>query len=104
LPKVAQRFAESAVARCRTGHSRTRAQRTAILASVMVQSGELDQAAQVGEQVVADAWQLRSTHVVSDVAQLVQVIDPSQSASTFRFVRAARQLLAVQPAGSVITR
>ena len=103
LPAQARVWAETAVAQCRADHSRTRAQRSAILATVLIQVGELEQAAHIATGVLTDARRLHSTHVINDVAKLVRLIDPSRSAAAFRFVRQARQLLAAQPVSSEIT-
>jgi hypothetical protein len=91
-PRRARRFAEDAIALCRPEHSRTRAQRTAILATVLVQLGEAEEAAQ---RVVAEAWRLHSSHVMDGVRQLLGLMGATNASSIF--AEQARDLIAARP-------
>lgn len=75
------RYAQDAIAHCRRTHGRTRAQRAAILAAAHVQLGQLDQAAALGVEVVADAWNLHSRHVYEEVATLTRALDGRRAKS-----------------------
>ncbi|MGH4020719.1 MAG: helix-turn-helix domain-containing protein [Pseudonocardiaceae bacterium] len=83
LPRQAKDFAEDAIALCRPDHSRTRAQRTAILATALAQLGEVEEAAEAAQRVVADAWRLHSRHVLQDVSQLLDLLGSTNAASVF---------------------
>jgi hypothetical protein len=91
--KECARFAEDSIARCSTGHGRTRAQRLAILAAAHVQLGNLDEAAAVGLRMVVDAWQLHSRHVDEEVAGLVRALDGTRATTTHEFLDQAREYL-----------
>ncbi len=91
-PHRARTFAEDAIRSCRPDHSRTRAQRTAILASALAKLGEFEEAAEVGRRVVTAAWQLRSCHVLCDVSELLGLLGPGDGSSGF--VEQAHELLA----------
>jgi hypothetical protein len=52
---AAERYAEQSLAHCHADHSRTRAQRHAILATAYLQRGEVEQACVVGQRVVMAA-------------------------------------------------
>lgn len=78
------------------GHSRTRAQRNAILATTCVQTGDIDQAAAVGEMIIADAWNLHSRHVQNDIAALLASIEATRSRSAEGFSGQAREFLAAR--------
>jgi transcriptional regulator with XRE-family HTH domain len=82
-PRRARAFAEDAVMACRADHSRTRAQRNAILASALAKLGEFEEAAEVGRRVVTDAWQLRSCHVLRDVSELLGLLGAADGSSGF---------------------
>jgi len=93
-PRHARQSAQQSAELCRADHSRTRAQRHAILATTLIQDGDLSHAAAIGELVVADAWGLRSRHVQADVAALLAIIEPVRSRSARSFTEQARELLA----------
>jgi tetratricopeptide (TPR) repeat protein len=92
----AEQYAQKAVGLCLTGHARTRAQRAAIQATAHLRMGEVDAAAAAGLQVVNDAWNLRSSHVVGEVTQLTEAIAPFRAAEAAGFLEQARELLAAQ--------
>jgi len=95
-PGHARQTAERSIELCRAGHGRTRAQRNAILASTCVQAGDIDQAAAIGELIIADAWDLQSRHVQDDIAALVASIRPARSSSAGTFTDQAREFLAAR--------
>jgi transcriptional regulator with XRE-family HTH domain len=95
-PNHARQCALRSVELCRTGHSRTRAQRNAILATTCVQTGDIDQAAAVGEMIIADAWDLHSRHVQNDIAALLASIEATRSRSAEGFSGQAREFLAAR--------
>lgn len=97
-PHRAKRFAEDAIRSCRPDHDRTRAQRTAILASALAQLGEFDEAADVGTRVVASGWHLRSCHVLHDVSTLLALVGSGSGSSNF--VEQAHELLATSSGSS----
>jgi transcriptional regulator with XRE-family HTH domain len=92
-PDDARYSAARSVELCRAGHGRTRAQRNAILATTCVQAGDIDQAAAIGELIIADAWELQSRHVQSDIAALLASIEPTRSRSASAFSEQAREFL-----------
>ena len=102
VPDDARRSAARSVELCRAGHGRTRAQRNAILAATCVQAGDIDQAAAIGELIIADAWDLQSRHVRDDIAVLLASIEPARSRSAAAFTGQAREFLAARrsPAAS----
>jgi hypothetical protein len=53
----------------------------------------IDRAAVLGEQIVAEAWNLRSSHVEGDVANLVTALTPTRSGSVVDFLAGARDFL-----------
>jgi hypothetical protein len=91
--REAERHAVASIALCQDGHSRTRAQRNAILATTQLQLGDVEAAAATGLLVIADAWRLHSSHVDGELASLVCAIESSGSASTRDFLEQARELL-----------
>jgi transcriptional regulator with XRE-family HTH domain len=95
-PGHARDTAARSVELCRAGHGRTRAQRNAILATTCVQTGDIDQAAAIGELIIADAWDLQSGHVQNDIAALAASIAPARSRSAAAFTEQARELLAAR--------
>ncbi len=95
-PDHARHTAARSVELCRAGHGRTRAQRNAILATTCVQVGDIDQAAAIGELIIADAWDLQSRHVQNDIAALAASIGPTRSRSAGTFAEQARELLAAR--------
>ncbi len=95
-PQRAEPCAEKSVTLCLAAHSRTRAQRTAIQATVLAAMGEVDAAAAVGERTVREAWNLHSGHVFGDVAALVQLIEPCKARGAGDFLEQARELLAAR--------
>jgi len=95
-PGRAQQTAARSVELCRAGHGRTRAQRNAILATTCVQAGDIDQAAAIGELIIADAWDLQSRHVQGDIAALAASIGPARSRTAGTFTEQARELLAAR--------
>ena len=95
-PDHARRTAARSVELCRAGHGRTRAQRNAILATTCVQTGDIDQAAAIGELIIADAWDLQSRHVHNDIAALAASIGPARSRSAATFTEQAREFLAAR--------
>jgi len=92
--RQAKAFAQDAVSACLPDHTRTRAQRTAILASALARLGELDEAADAGQRVVADAWRLHSCHVQHEVSELLGLLSVADGASAF--IEQARDLLAAR--------
>jgi tetratricopeptide (TPR) repeat protein len=92
----AEQYAQKAVGLCLTEHARTRAQRAAIQATAHLRMGEVDAAAAAGLQVVHDAWNLRSSHVVGEVTQLAEAIAPFRALEAAGFLEQARELLAAQ--------
>lgn len=92
---AAARYAEQSLALCHDDHSRTRAQRNAILASTHLRLGDLDHAAAIGERIVADAWNLSSNHVRIEVASLATAIGATGAppASAGGFLARAQELL-----------
>lgn len=92
----AEQYAAKAVGLCLTGHSRTRAQRTAIQAAAHLRMGEVDAAAAAGLQVVSDAWNLRSGHVLGEVTQLAEAIAQFRAPEAAGFLEQAQELLAAQ--------
>jgi hypothetical protein len=93
-PKKAEQLAEKSVARCLAGHSRTRAQRSAIQATAYLRLGEVDAAADVGQRIVAEAWNLHSGHVFGEIAELVEAVEPFKASAAESFLEQARELLA----------
>jgi hypothetical protein len=93
-PREAAHHAVASLALCQDGHSRTRAQRNAILATTQLQLGDVEEAAATALLIVADAWHLRSSHVDNELAALVQTIEMSRSEATKEFTQQARELLA----------
>jgi hypothetical protein len=95
-PGVAGNYAMRSAELCQAGHGRTRAQRNAILATTFLQAGEIDRAAAIGEQVIANARSLRSRHVERDVAALLASIGPTRSRAACGFTEQAREFLAAR--------
>jgi hypothetical protein len=95
-PQEAEHHAVASLALCQDGHSRTRAQRNAILATAQLQLGDMEAAAATALLIVADAWHLHSSHVDSELAALVRIIEASRSAATGEFLQQARELLAAR--------
>ncbi|HEV8275672.1 MAG TPA: hypothetical protein VGQ26_08245 [Streptosporangiaceae bacterium] len=96
----AEEAAQKSVALCLPGHSRTRAQRNTIRATAHLRMGELEAAVAAAEQVVREAWNLHSGHVLGEVAQLAASVAPFRTPVASDFLDQARQLLAArgQPA------
>jgi len=86
----------ASLALCQDGHSRTRAQRNAILATAQLQLGNVEAAAATGLLVVVDAWRLRSSRVHNDLTTLVRAIELSGSTATKDFLEQARELSAAR--------
>lgn len=61
-----------------------------------MQAGDIDQAAAVGELVIADAWNQRSKHVQGDIAALAASIAPARSRAARAFTEQARDFLAAR--------
>jgi transcriptional regulator with XRE-family HTH domain len=95
----AEQFAAYAIDNCRPDHTRTRAQRTALLARSLLQAHEWDGAAAAGEKVVDVAWTLDSEHVRREVKGLVDALKVSRAAVVRRFVDRANELLRSRPGG-----
>jgi hypothetical protein len=93
LPAPAEQHATRSIALCRADHGRTHAQRQAILATVHLQRGDLDQAALIGSQVVAEGWKLHSHHVYGEVATILHGVQTRPSRTTTEFTEQARELL-----------
>ena len=93
----AEQFAAYAIDNCRLDHTRTRAQRTALLARSLLQAHELDGAAAAGEKVVDVAWTLDSEHVRREVKGLVDALKVSRAGAVRRFVDRADELLQSRP-------
>ena len=92
-PREAEHHAVASLALCQDGHSRTYAQRNAILATTQLQLGDIEAAAAIGLLIIADAWRLRSSHVHSDLAALVRALESNDSTATKDFLEQARELL-----------
>ena len=92
-PRKAEHHAVASLALCQDGHSRTRAQRNAILATTQLQLGNVEAAAATGLLIVADAWRLHSSRVHGDLARFVRAIESSGSTATKDFLEEARELL-----------
>jgi transcriptional regulator with XRE-family HTH domain len=73
----AENYASRSIGLCQLRHSRTRAQRKAILATAQVQLGDLDAASATGNAVVEDAWNLNSGLVNVDIARLMRTLRSS---------------------------
>jgi len=95
-PREAEYHAVASLALCQDGHSRTRAQRNAILATAQLQLGNVEAAAATGLLVVVDAWRLRSSRVHNDLTTLVRAIELSGSTATKDFLEQARELSAAR--------
>ena len=102
-PEKAEQYAERSVALCLTGHSRTRAQRSAIQATAHLQLGDVDAAAAVGGGVVQEAWNLHSGHVFGEVSALAQAIAAVKTPAAGEFLELAHELLAARPRGAAMT-
>lgn len=96
LSREAAHHAEASLALCQDEHYRTRAQRNAILATTQLQLGDVEVAAATGLRVIADARQVRSGHVDSDLAALVRTIEASHSTTACDFLQQARELLTIR--------
>ena len=92
-PRQAEEYAAKSVGLCLASHSRTHAQRTTILATAYLHMGEIDAAAAAAEQVVREAWNLHSSHVFGEVAQLAVVIRPFKTPVASEFLDQAHELL-----------
>lgn len=92
------RYAQDSIARCPSDHGRTHAQRSAILAAAYLRLGHVDQAASVGCDVVAEAWNLHSRHVYEEVAFLVRAIDGKHAHGADAFLDQAREYLVARSA------
>ncbi len=97
-PALAREFAQQALIHCWDRHRRTRAQRRAILATTLLDSGELDGACRIGEELLADAWQLHSALVIDDVRRLIDGIAARGTRSGAGFLTQGRELLAARGA------
>ncbi|MGH3774870.1 MAG: helix-turn-helix domain-containing protein [Pseudonocardiaceae bacterium] len=95
-PNRAREFAQQALIHCRDAHRRTRAQRRAILATTLLDSGELDGACSIGEELLVDAWQLHSALVIDDVRRLLDGVTARGTGSGEGFLLRARELLAAR--------
>jgi len=91
-PPTARAFAEDAIRSCRPDHSRTRAQRTAILTTALAKLGEFEEAAEAGQRAVTDAWRLRYCRVLREVSELLGLVGSGNGSSSF--VEQAHELLA----------
>lgn len=95
-PDRAREFAQQALICCRDTHRRTRAQRRAILAMTLLDSGELDGACSIGEEILVDAWQLHSALVIDDVKRLIDEITAQGSRSGVDFVSRSKEFIAAR--------
>jgi tetratricopeptide (TPR) repeat protein len=94
--RQAEEPAQKSVTLCLPGHSRTRAQRSTIRATVHLRTGELEAAVNAGDQVVREAWSLHSAHVFGEIAQLAAAIAPFKTPVASEFLDQARELLAAR--------
>ena len=94
--RQAEDAAHKSVALCLPSHSRTRAQRNTIRATAHLRQGELEAAVDAGEQVIHEAWSLRSGHVFGEIAQLVTAIAPFKTPTASEFLDQAHELLAAR--------
>jgi len=99
----AQRYAEESIRLCLSDHSRTRAQRNAILARAHLARGEIEQAAAVGVRIVDDAWNLHSSLVYTEVAALAHTIKTQAVSGTDEFVARVDDLLTARPIETATT-
>jgi len=95
-PKKAEQYAERSLALCLTGHSRTRAQRSAIQAAAHLQMGDVDAAAALGEGIVREAWNLHSGHVFDEVSALARALAAVKTPAADGFLEQAHELLAAR--------
>jgi transcriptional regulator with XRE-family HTH domain len=91
--RLAEDAVQKSVALCLPGHSRTRAQRSIIRATTHLRKGELEAAVDAGEQVVQQAWSLRSGLVLGEIAQLVTAIAPFKTQVASEFLDQAHEFL-----------
>lgn len=94
--REAEHHAVASIAFCQEGHSRTRAQRKATLATTQLQLGDVEAAAVTGLLIVADAWRLHSSRVHGELAALVSAVEAINSTATTDFLDQARELLAAR--------
>ena len=99
-PQKAGQYAGRSLALCRTGHSRTRAQRSAIQATAQLRIGDVDAAAAVGETIVQEAWDLHSGHVFAEVSALARAITAVRTPAAGGFLAQARELLVARAPGT----
>lgn len=99
--RQAEDAAQKSVTLCLPGHSRTKAQRSAILATAHLRKGELEAAIDAGEHVIHEAWGLQSGHVFGEIAQLAVAIAPFKTPVASEFLEQARELLAAR--GQLVT-
>lgn len=92
-PLEAQRYARLAIQLCNIGHGRTRAQRTAILATASLQAGDAEEAAILGLDLVRQCWSLESQHVREDVAVLATELGAAATQAGSEFLSEARDLI-----------
>ena len=89
----AERYAQKSVGLCLPAHCRTRAQRYAIHAGAHLRMGEIDAAAAAGEHIVGEAWNLHSSHVFREIAQLARELAQYKTPVADNFLDQARELL-----------
>jgi tetratricopeptide (TPR) repeat protein len=94
--RQAEDAAQKSVALCLPSHSRTRAQRSTILATAHLREGELEAAIDAGEQVIHEAWSLQSGHVFGEIRQLAAAIAPFKTRVADEFLHQAHELLAAR--------
>jgi transcriptional regulator with XRE-family HTH domain len=92
----AEEYAEKSAGLCLPGHTRTHAQRNAIQATAHLRLREIDAAAAAGQQVIRDAWNLRSGHVFDEITQLAEAISGFDAAEARDFLDQAHDLLAAR--------
>jgi tetratricopeptide (TPR) repeat protein len=94
--RQAEDAAQKSVALCLPSHSRTRAQRSTILATAHLRKGELEAAIDAGEQVIHEAWSLQSGHVFGEIRELAAAVAPFKTRVAGEFLHQAHELLAAR--------
>jgi tetratricopeptide (TPR) repeat protein len=94
--RQAEDAAQKSVALCLPSHSRTRAQRNTIRATAHLRKGEVEAAVDAGEQVIREAWSLRSGHVFGEIAELAAAIARFKTPVASAFLDQAHELLAAR--------
>jgi tetratricopeptide (TPR) repeat protein len=92
--RQAEDAAQRSVTLCLPSHRRTRAQRNTIRATAHLRKGEVEAAVEAGNQVIGDAWSLRSGHVFGEITELAAAIASFKTPVASEFLDQAHELLA----------